>query len=50
MHENKDAKIKAHNIYMLDHLPMSEGSTTKQTESVNQGTLRLSLGLKSSKT
>ena len=37
MHENQDAKIKGHNVYTVDHSPMSKGSTTKQTESVNQG-------------
>ena len=37
MHENKDAKIKGHNVYTVDYSPMSKGSTTKQTESVNQG-------------
>ena len=37
MHENQDAKIKGHNVYTVDHSPVSKGSTTKQTESVNQG-------------
>ncbi|WP_330385909.1 C40 family peptidase [[Clostridium] fimetarium] len=37
IHENRDAKIKGHNVYMVDHSPMSKGSTTKQIESVNQG-------------